>query len=913
MGLFGSKKVYVSSSVYNLAGDEIDRPNFLKSSLFSAVMNPYDAYLGEVIVGNYLTGPGIMQRSFFNWAVRNDVAGMPTLSVRNSLSIDPAIITPVIPLAVTPVGLETHVQSSQLTDGDFTHWAEQYILANAPEENNSDWIADYNETTHEITIQYEGGGTVTFGATNFDKDKQFVIAQYYQSVPTEEQPLVTGSTTTGDLTPPSIAGYTLDDTTNTGVIAYTLNQVVEETKVYSNGDPDVVTITYPAVPATFNGIQRLYIRTDYNGGNGVSSETSQTEKFYYLTELREVTSNATGFDVVVVNDLGGGETETVTTNTSGQFLTEIYDWREDTQETLLEAIVETATIYIYEIGTGEPTLDALVDEQAPGGAPEYYPFIPIRLNNKSILHADYDDNTGSGLYAESKKAYRKATRGQNILDIIEEVEDNPDIGDIDYSYIQWGVSVNVIEPACRRYMYEFFRNLIPHQNTSAATITSLKANVDIYNGNWDLLNAWTAAQNDFYDPLYGTPAPSQPNIGDPETTTVRLQSDHAQLGGFDNRYTWVMIEENNFTGLGKVDAESGDIWFEEGETYSWSVRTGTQSLHDELLSSIFFVTKSLKQTMMFKQTSATTYSRLNIWGMVHHNYIYGGKSVRTTLQEGIDDLTASVFIIPLHAPTVKSLGIVDFTQMATANTWITFNSYLVVKKKWYQTFLGMLLIIIAIVVLSVLISPAGAGAATGVFGTNAAVGAGLGLTGTSAIIAGAVTNAIAAIVIAQAISTVSVKIFGEKWGAIIGAIVGFVVSFGITNGFSSFNLSTMMNPQTILQFTSALANGYNGFVLAEIGEINAEMENNQGVYDKAVADLENLMREQGLINDLLFDPLALTDSVKGNGAGSGTGDYTVETVDGYVGRTLMSGSDIADLTLSMVSEYSDLQLTLPRS
>ena len=906
MGLFGSKKIYVSSSVYNLAGDEADRPNFLKSSLFSAVMNPYETFLGESIVRNYLTGPGITQRSFFNWAVRNDIAGIPTLTVRNAVTVDPTVVAPYIPLAGTPVGLATVIQTSELTDGDYTIWAEQYILANNPTENGTEWAADYDSDLHQINIQYEGGGTVSFPAGTFDKDKQYVVARYYQILPAEVQSLVVGAVTLDVLTPPSTAGYSLDATANqTAEGPYTLNQTVTETKSYDNGDPDIVTVTNPVTSGLmWDPILRTYGRIDYLGGDGNSGETTSQEKWMYQTENREVTIDNVGETTFVVNPNVPvpGVTETVTTNTAGDFLTAIYDWSEDTQDTILEKIYVTPQIWIYEVGTGNATLDALVVEATPTLTPEYYPFLPVRLNNVSIMDAGY-----ATLFAETKKAYRKATKGQNIEGVVEEVEANPDIGDIDYSYIQWGVSVNVIDESCKKYLYEFFKNQIPRQNTSPATIVALKANIAAYDTLVADHTAWVEAQDNPLDPLWGTAKPGVPALGDPESTTIRLISDHPSLGGFDNRYTWVNINETNETGVGKVGAVQGDIWFEDGETLTWEVVSGGGVL---LFPSFLKTTKTLNELILFKQTSANTYTRMSIYGMVHENFIYGGKSVRTTLKEGVDDAEASVFIVPLHAPTVKSLGIKDFTQMATANTWITFNSYLVVKKKWYQTFLGMLLIIIAIVVISVLISPAAVGGATGALGTNATVGAGLGFAAgsTAAIVAGAVTNAIAAIIISRAITEVSTDIFGEKWGSIIGAIAGFAVNYGISNGFDSFTMSDLLQPEQLLKFSSAIANGYSGMVQAEISDVMGLMTENQEEYDRATSSIEELMRSQGLLNDLAFNPMSLTDSVEGNGSGS----YTPELLDEFINRTTMTGGDIVDVTLSMVSNYGDLQLSLPR-
>lgn len=910
MGLFGSKKIYVSSSIYNLAGDELDRPNFIKSSLFSAVMNPYNAYLGETIVGNYLTGPGIMQRSFFNWAVRNDIAGLPTMKISNSTPIEQAVVAPFIPVPGSPAGLVTIVQSAELTDGDYVYWAEKWMFENAPEEVALDWVSDYNEDTHEITIQYESGSTVVIPGGSFDKNKRFVMARYYQAVPSDLQPLVVGTKILDVYSTPSTADFALDSTANTGVENFTLAQDVEVEKVYSDTTPSTFTTTPESNPASFNGVLETWYKDEYLGQTGgTANANSSMETWLYIWERREKYTNTVGVvESVVVNDLGGGVTETVTTTRKGEMLRPVFDHQTDTQETILENIQGDGGIWIYEIGTGNATLDALVDDDADDTTPGYYPFIPLRLNNVGLREPVFED-----LYTESKKAYKRATggpmKGNNIDKILDEVEANPDIGDIDHSYIQWGVSVNVFDPACRRYMYEFFKNMIPYQNTSPSTMTDFTTSVNNYDSMLATYNAWNDAQYNYESILFGTPAPPKPVIANPPTSVVRLVSDHPQLGGFDNRFTWVNITETTHSGLGKPDAVGGDIWWEDGTTLSWNIQ---QEFSGRESGSFYFIPRSIDQMVLFKQTSANTYSKMTVWGMVHENFIYGGKAVRTTLKEGVNDTAESVFIIPLHAPTVQSLGVKDFTQMALSNTFITFNSYLVVKKKWYETFLGMLLIVIAIVVVAALIAPGAVGAASGAFGTNAAVGASLGLTGTSAVVAGAVTNAIAAIVIAQAISYGSIAIFGEKWGAIIGAIVGFAVSFGMANGFSNLTLGNMLNPQTLLQFSNALANGYAGFVQAEIGEINAQMVENQEAYDKAVQDLNDLMRSMGLTNDLIFDPLSLTDSVKGNGSRT-SGSYLPESLDQFIGRTTMLGSDVVDLTLSMVSEYSDLQLTLPKN
>ena len=66
MGLFSGKKIIsVASSVYNLAGDEKDRPIYLKNIIVSNVLSGTKKTLGESLNNGYLTGPGIKLRSFF--------------------------------------------------------------------------------------------------------------------------------------------------------------------------------------------------------------------------------------------------------------------------------------------------------------------------------------------------------------------------------------------------------------------------------------------------------------------------------------------------------------------------------------------------------------------------------------------------------------------------------------------------------------------------------------------------------------------------------------------------------------------------------------------------------------------------------------------------------------------------------
>lgn len=911
MGLFSSKKIIsVASTLYNMAGNEEDRPNYLKSTMFTAVMSPHDRYMGETIVSNYLTGPGIKQRSFFNWAKQNNYPGLPIYSASQQYTVDPAVVSGQIPIPASPVGLENQIQAAYVVSGDYEMFAEKWILDNDPERISEEWTAEYFSDDHTIVIQFENGDSEVVPAGTFSADGEYVVAYFYQSVPENSDPTIEGTLIedeTDALNLPDDTGYTQDSFTNTTTDSFDLD--IEETvvKTYSDSTPTDTQVTTTTVTDTFNNSLEISSLVQFLGGDGQSVETYNLETVINLWEHRHVVQVTTV--TTEENDMGGGVTETVTTTTVTDTLEPIWDYRVDTQRTTFSKVVGGSQIFIYKMGTGNVVLDSLQQTLEIGQVAEYFPFIPIRLNNKSVLHEDH-----ASLYAASNTAYRRASGGKKFLDIVEQVEQNDDIDEIDYAYICFGVSLNVIENSCKKYLYEYFKTLIPLQNVSGTYTENFINDINNYGTYQAAYDAWLQSQNSDDQNWSGTqtPPPPLPSRVMPETTTVRLHTENMSVDNFDLRLTWVSVKEDILSGVGKVGAKVGDVWIEKGSVTTWTTYLGTGNNEDRGFTSFWNPTNTIEQFFVYWQTDSDTYKRLTVYGMVSQNFIYGGKSVVITAHEAIDDTDPSGFLVPLHNPTLRSLPLIDSTQMATANSHIMFNSYQVTKKKWYQTFLGFLFIIIAIIVVAVLINPAAIGGISGAFGTNAAVGGALGLSGTAAIVAGAVANALAAIVISQAISVVSVAAFGEKWGSIIAAIASFAVNFGMANGFGSFNMTTFMTPQNLLGFSGALANGYAGWTQANIAEIQDQMEENQGDFEDQMDHIQDLLNQLGGNNDLSFNPLSLTDSAKGNGSLS-SGSYLPETVDEFIHRTTMTGSDIVEITLAMVTDFTDLSLTLPEN
>lgn len=852
MGLFSPKTtIQVASTVYNMAGDDLNRPSFLKSVMFSAVMSPYDLYLGETIVGQYLAGPGIKQRLFQNWCITKGYPGLPALRIRNEYPVDTTVVAGEITPPGSPAGLQTRVTEAFITSGDYRHFTDQYMYLTYPLLVGTDYLSEYYVDTNEILIQFEGGGTEIISAGIYDVAKDFLIAYHYFYLDSEVGSLVPGTLVTGitdSMLLPDVTGYTLDSTVNTGIVTYTYADTSTE---------------------DFNGILRTYSKVEYIGGDGITEAVVERTTTIYIWEYRYI--------------VGGVPP-----------LEPMYDHQTDYQDETFGLSVGDPQVFIYEMGTGNTTLDALqdtVDEPDP----EFYPIIPIRLNNMSIFDPTYDDITGNGLYSKAEDAYKKMSGGQSFSDLVEQIEDNDDIGDIDYAYIQYGVSFNDNDMTAGRYVYDFLQGLILYQLTDEAYMDDFVDNVNAYTTYAADLAAWTAAQADSGDPLYGTTKPAFVTLVPPQVTTIQLKCNDPLLSSSDMRISWVAILEDTFSGIGRVDAKRGDVWKtkETNLTYTVSGQVNT-----------------VEKTYIYRQVSIESglesYNRLTLYGMIHQNFIYGGKYVQISAHEAIDDVGASGFLVPLHAPTLKDMGMVDLTQLAMSNTYLVFNSYQVTKTYWYQTFLGQLFIIFLIVVVSVIISPAAFAGVSGAFGTNLAVGSALGLAGTAAIVAGAVANTLAAILISTALTEGSKKIFGDKWGSLIGAILGFAYSFGMAGGFQ--NLSTFFNPSTLLQFGNALASGMQGFAAAEIQEMAVKTEEARLAFEARQKEIQELSAAT-FGSDLSFDPMSLMDVNIGNGPGIEL--YRPEDLDGFIQRTLMTGTDMVELSIGFVENFTKISLTLP--
>lgn len=537
----------------------------------------------------------------------------------------------------------------------------------------------------------------------------------------------------------------------------------------------------------------------------------------------------------------------------------------------------TSGMWIYQIGSGTAALDSLdSSETIPG---EFVPFIPLRMWNKGIDHEDYSD-----IYSVCASAYRQAT-GEDIDTLLETIEDNEDIDDVDFCSLYFGVPLNTEDNSARIYLYEFFKRMIPYQVWSPT-----------HYDNWAATNGDSGG-----DQL-------------PEYTSLIMQTDSDytssfwSAGGeeyspFDMRISWVNLAETIGAGLGKPDAAPGDCWFEITPSETYIQKSVTQHPGDNSETQTRYYTRNVETLRLYHQVDEDTFRYLDIRGLEHQNFIYKHFSVDITAHEAINDSDESGFLIPMHIPTMQSMSLVKLTQTCLNNQILVFNCYERVKQKWYQSGFFRVVFSIVIAVVAALVFPG----AVGLLGSNLAVGTALGLTGTSALIAGAVANAAASMILSTVINSIVGDAFGE-FGELIAVVATFVASQYI-NSFAttgSFNVDwgEVLRIDNLIDLTKSVSQATQAWSRGRISGIAEDFDTLTEDYETEMEEIEDLMQEILGYGGGVIDPLQFTQFADSSGRAP-------ESQESFLSRTLLTGTDLADLSQSLIEDFSDVSLTLP--
>lgn len=887
MGLFSKKKkTYVSSVTYNLAGDDKDHVRYIPTTVLSKIISNTNFDMSDTLRSSLLNGPGMRLRSFGRWARESgyvSAIGLQTGRLMGSADIDMTELSEAIPHAPDE---QVNIDYAEVSGADYAYWAEQWMAINHPDEMDDEFDLDYKEDINTVFITFTDGHSYSFQPADFDPLAQYLYAAYIlTSTPAPEpavwEPPVVVSGSGGF---PPTTGWDVDSNDSTSG-SMVLNLTVTELRVYSDGRPDETTTNTTPSTATYSEQEAVYSKTVYDG-TGTSGNDELTAQKTLQKNMRHVakdsaTSTATRTEVI------GGVTVTITTTTTTESLADQYSYAKGTQKVVTKRW-SAREVLIYKYNTGRPTLDAMFGSRKNTGT--YYPFMPIRQGERML-----DPNYYGDVYNRNLKAYKKAFGGgAKYADLIKNLNSNRSIRDVDHGFIVYGVSVNTRDKSARKYIYKYFQALL-NQGGGGTGYDSWKAQWNLADLRVKAWISWREAQSNPSSPLFGTAEPPKGIYPAAPVTQVQVYS-----GAFNYNITvsWSSMTELAGVGKGRPGARVGDVW--------WTV--GADQAFDEVIYSggVAGISPAMHSAATITwQDGNETYRSIRVTNLHHTNIVYKGKSVDHDIGPALSDGEVSGFVIPLNEGVFRAMSLVDQTQMSQSNAYLVLNSYQVVKQKWYQTGLFKVIIVIVIIVVSVFFPPAG-GVGAGILGTAAAVGASLGFVGMMAIVVGAIANALAAMILSQLIMMGATALFGDKVGAIVGAIASIAaVSVGTAyaggQGLAA-GFSNLMSAENLLKLTVAAGKGIAGYIGADTKDIMEDTQKLMDEYGKNKKAIDDIWAENLGTGQVMFDPMQLTDVLEYD-------NLTPEGRDTFLSRTLLTGSEIADMTNNLLSNFASITLS----
>jgi len=906
-GPFSSKrKNKVFSDIYNLAGDINNRPNYLKTVIFDQTMFKNRNSYGQALRDSYLPSAGITMRRVVPYARKLDYfdkIGQTDASIRIPKVLDNNIIRDVLEYRFNK---QLRIFSSEIGNADIEWWGIRYLLDNAPERVNEIMDIDFQPGTGDILISFyeTEESEEPYELLNFDVDDLDVdpMAEYlYVKYAEDGEPVTADSEEGEDETVeefPSVAGYGAAISDETTPTLFEWEDKVETEDIYPTYSDTQTTQTSNS--ETQDVRIRLYSKTDVIADVGPDDRPTRKTTNIQLTDtwvlVPEVTTESQIFPTF---------TRIITTT--------VYSLVPSKKAKVSWELVETFSVnkqklFIYQKGTGDGMLDDLFSSVIEEGG--YFPVIPVKVDIKSgtspvSVFIDRDDiiYSGSpvshlqGLYTLNKKVFKKISANkkgyQKILDGLME---NGDVGSINNIYVLHAVPLNTPENAGKKYIYHYFdhiSNLSPNADREYAT----------YQGLWDVAHAsaiaygeWLDAQGDRDNPLFGTVEPGI--IPYPQLPTVSVSLKTLTAFRLNYSVSWGKVVKSSGTGKAYPDMKTGEVRItKEG--------TSRDEIHfDNNGSSIVkhFISGDSSEIIEIRfQDKEDSWVSLKVYGLRSDNIINRGKGIRTKAHDALEDSEETELLIPINNAVYSSMRLIDRTQLGVTMSYMVLNYYAEYKEKWYQRDFGKALIMVALVVITVMTFGA-ATPATTTIGSMLAVA--VGATGVAALIIATAVNALVGLIVSRLITKVAVAVFGEQLGLIIGAIVSVMVMGGINSytNTGAVNIMDSFSAPNLIKIASSVSQDMAKTMQQEADNIVEAMKGAQEEF-QAVSDQLSELYEAEFSDRAFFDPLKFLEK-------SQNSEVTYETPDTFFARTLMTGSDIADLSNMAIEATINLEYTI---
>ena len=917
-------KTYVASTVYNLAGDTSKDPSYKRTAVASSVVRGGDIALD--IRNAYLGGPAITARSFGRWCVSSGFNNQIQLAP-NTLESQAVFGTTDVAEAISAELNETvEVIKTSAGVADIAFWAERYVLENLMIGDVEDiqeipeHSYEYDKVLNQLTIKV--GEVPAIGEADtrtpitvavdadFDYKANYVYALYRINTsgdPVNEQEGDWVEIDNIAYPPPTTIDWNFVSGVSDIATPVTIYTTVKKVRIAAYGNAEVV-ISEVNTPTTasYYRTDDVWFREVFVGNvdpdsTELVSEKQRLDRNYSYKIVSDVDEKITS--MIDPND---GKTYPLSTKTTVQTLVPYQRFKRSIERVTFRRH-GPFKLLIYKEGGGIPALDNIFTKVV--FADSWLPHLPIWLENKSI------EERAPWLYVWVARAYKKMFgRTNKLSSLIESLKDNPSIKDIDFAHIVFGVSLNTPTKYGKQYMFKFLEKLqVSIGNTAEASeeyFAALAEWKDYYNK----VKLWEDTYGSGWGgDSQGPPPPYEVPKKLPALPKKRfVHESYNPALHFRQVYEYSFIKTASGIGRQVVDgkpAKIDSLWWviEDGDKDVPLANYKDQTKKGGILQSS--ILRASGQTIkLYWQVSSREWKSISITDFVHTNFVYNGATVVTTGAMALVDEDESPFIIPTDMDVFKKLGIVDGSEMTVCTAYMVLNSYVIVKKKWYQSGIFQVILVIVVIVVSYFFPPAG-GAAGGILGTNVAVGTAIVGAGTSAFViymVGAVANAIAGMILANILTKVATGILGNSFLGTIFATVAVIVMGNYQSasaaGGQSLSLSeafgSLLKAENIMKLSMSAATGLQSYINDSTAGIMAQTEEMVAAYAAETKRIQEMYVEQ-FGGATVIDPMAFTQAGKG----------TVENVDTFLARTLMTGIDIAEMSHSMLSNFSSLTTT----
>lgn len=912
------KKTYVSSTVYNLAGDT-EKENVLKTTVLAGIFSQQE--LGNFISDSYRNGHGVRLRRFARLARTSGYTQHVVMQREGKLNLPLTIPESEIRSFLKnqdPSKREVNILSVERDIASYNYWAMREILRNSPANIDDYWIADFNDSTGQVTITFLGGSevdyeedgtpiyppdyeppvlnTYSFTPEGFNKSSEYLYCVY-----TYQTSLPDGDTVQYPRTPvssigniPNISEFSKIQTRPESH-SISLSTLTRTTTVYADGRDNDLHEDTTHTPTSYTNVEEVYERISYRGryllaeDQGGDYTYSENVTIFALSEkIVETVYNSHTTSGVSVD---GVEYET-TVETFSEVLVDRYSYVYQTQDIEIRGN-STPDLFIYRLGSGNQTFDRYVGTSKNLGM--FLPHIPVRAWKQNISPS----NAGS-LYTHSNTALKKAI-GSSLPAIIKLMNSSKSLNDIDHAFINFAVPINEKSQEGIKYLYHFFQQLLEGSNPSKyASWKNVMEDINSVENAW---YQWQLAQMDENHPLFGTPAPNRVTVPQAPGGSFGLSSAHYEID-FDVRISWSNIREDVYEGKLSPNAAVGTFKSRKG------VAELSNSVNLYLTNGIVYrgLTTGGSPIQFMWQHSENNYRVITVYGLVYHNYVYKGKYVSYNAYNEMGKSGDSGFLVPLHEETLRTFPLISLTQLASSCAYIIFNSYQVVKKKWYQSSFFKILIVVVVVVVAAFSGGAGAGFAGAAGGIGGSAAAAVGVTGLVATAIAVAVNVTVSIIISSIISKASTAAFGEKWGAIIGTIASIVVmgtmngQFGTEGAGWADGYRSLMQPQNLLRISEAVGEGISADLSKKAQKYYEEFVSITADYEKKSEEIAELFK-QHIGDGSSVDLWKIQEMVS-------KVDVKKEYPNEFLERTLLVGSDVVEMAQSMIDDFATITTSL---